>query len=83
MELDRSLNFVVLGPIWLKFEPHGAFCEKFASATFSDHFGLVPGRLAISRPKFVFGGDPRQEVQRVGGWSRGNREERQEAVRPT
>ena len=42
MELDRSLNFVVPGPIWLKFEPHGAFCEKFESATFSDHFGLVP-----------------------------------------
>ena len=33
MELDRSLNFVVSGPFWLKFEPHGAFCEKFESAT--------------------------------------------------
>ena len=41
-------------------------------------------KLAISRPKFIFGCDPRhQEVQRVRGWSRGNREERQEAVRPT
>ena len=34
MELDRSLNFVVSGPFWLKFEPLGAFCEKFESATF-------------------------------------------------
>ena len=74
MELDRSLNFVVLGPIWLKFEPHGAFCEKFESA---------PLNRLNSRLKFIIWCDPRQEVQRVRVWSRGNREERQEAVRPT
>ena len=44
-------------------------------------------KLAISRPKFIFGCDPRhqdhQELQHVRGWSRGNQGERQEAVRPT
>ena len=44
----------------------------------------VIGVIRIWRPKFILWCDVRhQEVQRVGVGSRGNPEERQEAVRPT
>ena len=48
MELDRSLNFVVSGPFWLKFEPRRAFCEKFESATFLFYKSTVHRSLLIS-----------------------------------
>ena len=47
MELDRSLNFVVSGLFWLKFEPCGALCKKIESATptsFKQAIEFVPVR---------------------------------------